>query len=133
MLKRARRMAAVFVLLCFSGAGLALAATPPPTAALPDFTSIVQKYGPAVVNVVAHYNHASEMGSDSPDQQQPQQPQIPDIFRHFFGMPFGPQFQGPSPPGESPPCAARRPPRASRAASSCRRLSDSWAWISKAD
>ncbi|HEU4856655.1 MAG TPA: Do family serine endopeptidase [Rhodanobacteraceae bacterium] len=103
MLKRARRMAAVFVLLCFSGAGVALAATP--TAALPDFTSIVQKYGPAVVNVVAHYNHASEMGSDSPDQAQGQgqgqQPQVPDIFRHFFGMPFGPQFQGPSPPGES--------------------------------
>jgi serine protease Do len=94
-------MAAVFVLLCFSGAGIALAATP--TATLPDFTSIVQKYGPAVVNVVAQYKHASEMGSDSPDQQQQQSqaPQIPEIFRHFFGMPFGPQFQGPSPPGES--------------------------------
>ena len=99
MLNRARRMAAVFVLLCFSGAGVALAATP--ITALPDFTSIVQKYGPAVVNVVAHYNHASEMGSDSPDQQQTQEPQVPEIFRHFFGMPFGPQFQGPSPPAES--------------------------------
>lgn len=100
MLKRARRMAAVFVLLCFSGAGVALAATP--TAALPDFTSIVQKYGPAVVNVVAQYNHASEMGSDSPDQQQQtQQQQMPDILRHFFGMPFGPQFQQPDRGGES--------------------------------
>ena len=85
-----RRVAAVFVLLLFAGS--AFAATP--TVALPDFTGIVQKYGPAVVNVVAHYNHASEMGSDSPDQQQTQQPQIPEIFRHFFGMPFGPQFQG---------------------------------------
>ncbi|MDE2053161.1 MAG: DegQ family serine endoprotease [Xanthomonadaceae bacterium] len=93
-------MAAVFVLLCFSGAGVGLAATP--TAALPDFTSIVQKYGPAVVNVVAHYDHASEMGSDSPDQQQQtQQQQIPEIFRHFFGMPFGPQFQQPDRGGES--------------------------------
>ena len=100
MLNRARRMAAVFVLLCFSGAGVALAATP--TAALPDFTSIVQKYGPAVVNVVAKYNHASEMGSDSPDQQQPtEQQQMPDILRHFFGMPFGPQFQQPDRGGES--------------------------------
>lgn len=100
MLNRARRMAAVFVLLCFSGAGVAVAATP--TAALPDFTSIVQKYGPAVVNVVARYNHASEMGSDSPDQQQPtQQQQMPDILRHFFGMPFGPQFQQPDRGGES--------------------------------
>jgi len=100
MLRRARRMAAVFVLLCFSGAGVALAATP--TAALPDFTSIVQKYGPAVVNVVAQYNHVSEMGSDSPDQQQPtQQQQMPEILRHFFGMPFGPQFQQPDRGGES--------------------------------
>ncbi|HWG67037.1 MAG TPA: DegQ family serine endoprotease [Rhodanobacteraceae bacterium] len=99
MLKRARRVAAVFVLLCFSGVGAALAATP--TAALPDFTSIVQKYGPAVVNVVAKYNHASEMGSDSPDQQQTQEQQMPDILRHFFGMPFGPQFQRPDRGGES--------------------------------
>ncbi|HLI16767.1 MAG TPA: DegQ family serine endoprotease [Rhodanobacteraceae bacterium] len=102
MLNRARRMAAVFVLLCFSSAGVALAAPPTPTVALPDFTSIVKKYGPAVVNVVAHYNHASEMGSDHPGEQPTQeQPQIPEIFRHFFGMPFGPQFEGPSPPAES--------------------------------
>jgi serine protease Do len=95
MLKRARQFAAVFVLLCFSGA--TLAATP--TVALPDFTGIVQKYGPAVVNVVAHYKHASEMGDDSPMQQQ--QPQIPEIFRHLFGMPNGPQFQRPDRGGES--------------------------------
>ena len=99
MLKRARRMAAVFVLLCFSGSGAALAATPP--AALPDFTGIVQKYGPAVVNVVAHYKHASEMGDDHPGDQQTQEPQLPEIFRHFFGMPFGPQLQRPDRGGES--------------------------------
>ncbi|HEY9111367.1 MAG TPA: DegQ family serine endoprotease [Rhodanobacteraceae bacterium] len=98
MLTPARRMAAMFVLLCFSGAGVALAATP--TAGLPNFTSIVQKYGPAVVNVVAHYNHASEMGGDSP-MEQTQQPPLPEIFRHFFGMPFGPQFQQPDRGGES--------------------------------
>ena len=96
MLNRARQVTAVFVLLCISGA--ALAATP--TAALPNFTSIVQKYGPAVVNVVAHYNHASEMDDGSPDQQA-QQPQLPEIFRHFFGMPFGPQYQQPDRGGES--------------------------------
>ena len=96
MLKRARQFAAVFVLLCFSGAGVALAAAP--GVALPDFTSIVQKYGPAVVNVVAHYNHASEMGDDDPDQQT-QGPPIPDIFR-FFGMP-GPRVQPPDRGGES--------------------------------
>ena len=91
MLKRVRRMAAVFVLLCLAGVGTALAATP--SVALPDFTSIVKQYGPAVVNVVAHYNHASEMGSDSPGGEQTQSPPIPDIFR-FFGIP-GPRFQQP--------------------------------------
>ncbi|HET7592464.1 MAG TPA: DegQ family serine endoprotease [Rhodanobacteraceae bacterium] len=100
MLNRARRVAAVFVLLCFSGAGTALAATP--TVALPDFTSIVQKYGPAVVNVVAHYKHASEMGDEHPGGQQTQmEPQMPDILRHFFGMPLGPEFRGPTGPAES--------------------------------
>src|SRR5690349_24614067 len=92
LLKRARRVAAVFVLLCFSGVGASLAATP--TVALPDFTGIVQKYGPAVVNVVAHYKHVSEMGDDHPGEQQTQEPQLPEIFRHFFGMPFGPQQIG---------------------------------------
>jgi serine protease Do len=99
MLKRARQFAAVFILLCFSGAGMALAATP--TAALPDFTSIVKKYGPAVVNVVAHYDHASEMGSDHPGEQPTQEPQLPEIFRHFFGMPLGPELQQPDRGGES--------------------------------
>ncbi len=105
MLKRAKQFTAIFVLLLFSGT--ALAATP--TVALPDFTSIVQKYGPAVVNVVAYYDHASQMGSDHPGQGpqgrgpqgQPPPPQIQELFRHFFGTPFGPQFQRPSPPGES--------------------------------
>jgi serine protease Do len=99
MLNRARRVAAVFVLLCFSGVGSALAAAP--TVALPDFTTIVQKYGPAVVNVVAHYKHANEMGSDHPGGQQTQEPQMPEILRHFFGMPLGPEFRGPSGPAES--------------------------------
>lgn len=92
MLKRARQFAAVFVLLCFAGTGAALAAAPATsTVALPDFTGIVQKYGPAVVNVEAHYKHARELGSDNPVQQT-QQPPLPEIFRHFFGMPFGPQM-----------------------------------------
>ena len=97
MLKRLKQFAAAFVLLCFSGVGVALAAPPAtPTVSLPDFTSIVQKYGPAVVNVEAHYKHASELGSDDPTQQTQQQQQMPEILRHFFGMPFGPQMQQPN-------------------------------------
>lgn len=101
MLKRARQSAAVFILLCFSGVGATLAATP--AVALPDFTGIVQKYGPAVVNVVADYKHASELSGDGPGQQtqQQQQQQIPEIFRHLFGMPNGPQSQRPDRGAES--------------------------------
>src|SRR5690348_1397309 len=93
MLQRARQTFAVFVLLLFSTATLAA------TSDLPDFTGIVQKYGPAVVNVRAHYNHASELnGFDTglPDDQQ-----MPDIFRKFFGIPVPPQDNGPDSGAES--------------------------------
>ncbi|HET6906224.1 MAG TPA: DegQ family serine endoprotease [Rhodanobacteraceae bacterium] len=84
MLQRARQTFAVFVLLLFSTATLAA------TSQLPDFTSIVQKYGPAVVNVRAHYDHASEL-SGGPDTGLPDDQQMPDIFRKFFGVPVPPQ------------------------------------------
>lgn len=98
MLKRTKRLGAVFIFICMTWAGSAFAATP--SMALPDFTSIVEHYGPAVVNVVAHYDHASDMGNDEPGGQRPQQPPIPDIFR-FFGLPQGPQMQRPDRGGES--------------------------------
>jgi serine protease Do len=95
MSQRVSRITIGFVLFLFSAAVFAAS----PTMALPNFTGIVQKYGPAVVNVVAHYNHVSEMGEGGPMQQGPQPP-VPDIFR-FFGMPFGPQFHEPDRGGES--------------------------------
>jgi serine protease Do len=94
MLQRARQTFVVFVLLLFSGAALAAASD------LPDFTGIVQKYGPAVVNVRAHYNHASELGGMGPDTGIPDQ-QMPDIFRKFFGIPVPPQGNGPDAGAES--------------------------------
>ncbi len=55
------------------GAGQALAVE------LPDFSPLVEKYGPAVVNVQA-------TGSvDSQAQQGPDQQEMPEIFRRFFG------------------------------------------------
>ena len=75
-------------------AALALLVTAPvlATAAsggLPDFTSIVEKYGPAVVNVRA------DITKPSPFEQGPGgQQQAPDIFR-FFGIPVPPQQSGP--------------------------------------
>ena len=50
---------------------------------LPDFTGLVEKYGPAVVNVQATGNaesQATAQGQDPGDQQE-----VPEIFRRFFG------------------------------------------------
>ena len=95
MLQRARQTIAVFVLLLFSTATLAA------TSQLPDFTGIVQKYGPAVVNVRAHYDHASELSDTGPDTGIPDNQQMPDIFRKFFGIPTPPQDNGPDAGAES--------------------------------
>ncbi len=93
MLPRARQAFAVFVFLFISSVALTAGA-----ADLPDFTGIVQKYGPAVVNVQAHYNSANELADNggTPDDQQ-----IPDIFKRFFGMPIQPPDQGPDQGAES--------------------------------
>ena len=56
-------------------------ATPAVAADLPDFTGLVEKYGPAVVNVQAKGNSEAQPDEDQgPDQQD-----VPEIFRRFFG------------------------------------------------
>ncbi|MDR2013840.1 MAG: DegQ family serine endoprotease [Rhodanobacter sp.] len=58
---------------------------------LPDFTGLVEKYGPAVVNVQAGGNaEARSQDQDSEDQQD-----VPEIFRHFFGPMPSPHGGGP--------------------------------------
>ncbi|MHB8569123.1 MAG: DegQ family serine endoprotease [Metallibacterium sp.] len=59
------------------------------TAGLPDFTSIVEKYGPTVVNVRADITQPSPFSRGPGGQQQAQ---VPDIFR-FFGFPVPPPQQ----------------------------------------
>ncbi|MEO6967715.1 MAG: Do family serine endopeptidase [Rhodanobacteraceae bacterium] len=99
MLQRAKQATVVSVLLFLSTA--AMAAT-----SLPDFTGIVQRYGPAVVNVQAHYNHASEIDDNGPGgngpgaNSGPDDQQIPEIFRKFFGIPMPPNGGGPGQPGD---------------------------------
>ncbi len=51
---------------------------------LPDFTGLVEKNGPAVVNVQATHNGDDSIQSDGVDPQD-----MPEIFRRFFG-PGGP-------------------------------------------
>jgi len=50
---------------------------------LPDFTGLVDKYGPAVVNVQATGNTDAQQGAQ--DQDAPDQQDVPEIFRRFFG------------------------------------------------
>ncbi|WP_254200514.1 DegQ family serine endoprotease [Lysobacter sp. MMG2] len=71
------------------------ASTPAPTlvSGLPDFTNLVQRVGPAVVNIRAEVTPRRNARSQMPDEEQ-----IPEIFRRFFGddMPFP---GGPGGPG----------------------------------
>jgi serine protease Do len=57
---------------------LVLVGTGALAAELPDFTGLVEKYGPAVVNVQATGNPESQ--SDDGDDQD-----VPEIFKRFFG------------------------------------------------
>jgi serine protease Do len=57
---------------------------------LPDFSSLVDRYGPAVVNVQATGNSdAQTQGQDPADQQD-----VPEIFRRFFGPQPQPRDRG---------------------------------------
>lgn len=66
---------------------------------LPDFTSLVQAAGPAVVNIqVTQYGErVQRMEREGvPDgQQPPSQEDIPEFFRRFFGQPNTPDFNEP--------------------------------------
>jgi serine protease Do len=64
---------------------LVLVATNAPAVDLPDFTSLVDKYGPAVVNVQASGNADESEAGDDQD--------VPEIFKRFFG-PNGPNGPG---------------------------------------
>lgn len=62
----------------------------------PDYSAIVQKYGPAVVGIVAEGTRDAAHTDGGDDGDGPQ-PQIPEELRRFFrGMPGMPQF-GPPP------------------------------------
>lgn len=74
------------------------AATPsaPIVAGLPDFTQLVQRVGPAVVNISAEVTPKRESRARN---QMPDEDQIPEFFRRFFGPDFpGPGGQGPRQP-----------------------------------
>jgi serine protease Do len=58
---------------------------------LPDFTALVEKYAPAVVNITAR---KSSVVAEDPSALDPEE--APDLFRYFFG-PNGPHNRGQMP------------------------------------
>jgi len=54
---------------------------------LPDFTGLVEKNGPAVVNIQARHE-GGEQAAQLPPGAGPDDDQVPEIFRRFFGMPM---------------------------------------------
>lgn len=58
---------------------------PPLVSGLPDFTALVQRVGPAVVNIQAEVSPRRAVRGGMPNEEQ-----IPEIFRRFFGdeLPF---------------------------------------------
>jgi serine protease Do len=82
----------------------------PPLVNLPDFSRLVERAGPAVVNIEAVIGKAGASSrsqdfddgqGDEDDSQAPNQEDVPDIFKRFFGQPGMPQPQQPRGGGTS--------------------------------
>ncbi|HTH60486.1 MAG TPA: DegQ family serine endoprotease [Paraburkholderia sp.] len=92
--------AAAVVAVCLPFAPHAASAAPA-AANLPDFTDLVDKVGPAVVNIRTTAHVPTSQGGLPPGLDDGD---MSEFFRRFFGipMPQGPQGQG---PGQTPPGA----------------------------
>ena len=79
------------------GLGLGLTTTVADAAVLPDFTDLVDKVGPAVVNIrTTERSKAMQQGQGGEDEE------MQEFFRRFFGQPPGQRPQ-PSPRGRRAP------------------------------
>ncbi len=105
--ERARRMLLALLLgIALVTGGMHALAVQAQTVALPDFTSIVEKAEPAVVNIRTTAKIA--VRGQSPNGQDPYE-----MFRHFFGPDFQPPGQGgkPGPRGKRNDPEERTVPR----------------------
>jgi len=103
--------AAVFAAaaVLFVPAGLGLVSQVAAAAVLPDFTDLVDKVGPAVVNIrTTEKNKSMQPGV----QGSPEDEEMQEFFRRFFGQPVPPR-QGPAPRGrrQSPQQEEQQVPR----------------------
>jgi serine protease Do len=92
----------VFALLLPASFVHAQEASPPeaaPLVQLPDFTRLVERTGPAVVNIEARIGGDADAGDEeAAGQAGPPMPEdMPEFFRRFFGQPGGPGGPGPGP------------------------------------
>lgn len=65
---------------------------------LPDFTNLVEQVGPGVVNIDTTVTRKDMLRRTGRSQQMPDEDQIPEFFRRFFG----PDFEMPGTPRQSP-------------------------------
>lgn len=79
----------------FVPAGLALVSPQAEAAVLPDFTDLVDKVGPAVVNIrtTERAKQMQQGGAGGEDEE------MQEFFRRFFGQPVPPRQQQPAPRG----------------------------------
>lgn len=108
---RMRRMATtLMVAIALALASVQMMPAQASTAALPDFTTIVEKSEPAVVNIRTTANAAARPGAGGPPGQDPYE-----LFRHFFGPdaapPGGRQGPQPAPRGRNAEPEERSVPR----------------------
>lgn len=68
-----------------------------PVSGLPDFTDIVEKTGPAVVNI--RTTEKVKIGSGQGDSSDPSDDEMQEFFRRFFGVPV-PSMPRPQVPGQ---------------------------------
>jgi serine protease Do len=74
--------------------GMAAPALAAPAAGLPDFTGLVERVGPAVVNIRTMAKAKADQGA-----QGGADPEMEEFFRRFFGIPIPPRQQPDSPRG----------------------------------
>lgn len=72
-------------------------ASAPSVAGLPDFTDLVEKTGPAVVNI-----RTTEKAKISQGMQGGEDEEMQEFFRRYFGVPIPRQAPNPSPRGRKP-------------------------------
>jgi serine protease Do len=89
------KRAFVLIVLAVALAGSALPVRAQVTG-LPDFTSLVESAGPAVVNIrVTQFGNRARSGSEEDQERYHDEGEIPDFFRRFFDVPSDPRFGQP--------------------------------------